>query len=374
MAERGNKLNRCLDRFAGIPLVQAAALIRRCGRAKPPLAPVRIGVICLGAIGDLLLLSSLTQALALRFPAAEITLITTSANAGAVPLIPGVSGHAAFPVRNIPKMLLFLRNCRFDLLFDATQWARLGALLSAFSGAGCAVGFSTPGQYRAAAYDIAVPHRSDRHEAENFLGLGQALYPDMRGAPRLTLPEALPAGESGLAAETGPGFVYLHMWPSGACTWLKEWPQAHWAGLARELLKKGLALRLTGSKADAARNDAFVRTFFPGEQGIASLAGKTSLVALAWLLARAGAVVSVNTGIMHLAALCGAPTVGLHGATNPLRWGPVGEASLSLLPRFGAAAYLNLGFEYPGNVSPSLPNLPVEDVLSGLARLGCIAT
>ena len=73
---------------------------------------------------------------------------------------------------------------------------------------------------------------------------------------------------------------------------------------------------------------------------------------------------------MHLAALAGAPTVGLHGPTNPLRWGPVGRHVRALLPHKGPYAYLNLGFEYPRPFKPCLDSLPVEDVADALHSLG----
>lgn len=100
------------------------------------------------------------------------------------------------------------------------------------------------------------------------------------------------------------------------------------------------------------------------------MAGRVTLVELAAMFERAAAVVSVNTGVMHLASLAGAPTAGLHGATNPLRWGPVGEKAVSILPRSGRMAYLNLGFEYPPHVENAMANLVVEDVIEALNRLG----
>ena len=87
------------------------------------------------------------------------------------------------------------------------------------------------------------------------------------------------------------------------------------------------------------------------------------------MFSRATAVVSVNTGTMHLAALAGAPTVGLHGPTNPLRWGPVGRHVRALLPHKGPYAYLNLGFEYPRPHTSCLDSLPVEDVVDALHSL-----
>ena len=101
----------------------------------------------------------------------------------------------------------------------------------------------------------------------------------------------------------GRRHAFLHMWPAGYKSHLKEWPPEYWACLARELAGRGFSVWLTGSGSDAARNAAFVREQLSGAAHIHSLAGRASLPDLAWLLARADAVISVNTGIMHLAAL-----------------------------------------------------------------------
>ena len=325
MGERGNRLNRLLDRYAGIPLAACSAVARLGKKSVPGAAPQRVGFICLGAIGDLLLLSALISALRERLPNAHIALLVSRANAATVSLIPGVDQYASFGVRDVSAMTAWLREQRLDVLIDSTQWARLGAILSNLSSARTTVGFDTEGQHRAFGYNFKVPHRNDRHEVENFMELGRALYPDIQGAPELLVPqlppEGLPAelcGKQEAADGIGdalPQRVYLHMWPSGSNAWLKEWPADNWDALARLLGSKGFEVYLTGAPADAPRNDAFLRAH--PQCPAVSLAGKTSLAGLAWLFSQASAVVSVNTGTMHLAALAGAPTVGLHGPTNP---------------------------------------------------------
>lgn len=103
------------------------------------------------------------------------------------------------------------------------------------------------------------------------------------------------------------------------------------------------------------------------------MAGRLSLTDLAALLAGAAATVSVNTGIMHLAALAGCPTVGLHGPTNPLRWGPLGPYTRALLPvpaPGSRSAYLNLGFEYPPDADDCLRRLHPDTVVTALRELG----
>lgn len=371
MAERSNALLRALDRWAGVPLAAVSALWR-AGRGQGAEPPQRVGFLCLGAIGDLLLFSACIAALRERLPQATFVLLTSRANAQAAALTPGLDVTAAFGIRQVPAMARWLRSQRLDLLVDASQWARLGAILCNFSRAKQTVGFATPGQCRAWGYDRTARHSNRRHEVENFLALGRTLYPDLTGAPRLLLPPDTAASAAAFLARAGVSAppercVCLHMWPSGTQSWLKEWPAAHWEALSRRLAERGFQVCLTGGPGDAARTAAFLRE--RPDCPAASLAGAGSLSDLACLFAHAAAVAAVNTGTMHLAALAGAPTVALNGPTNPLRWGPVGPHTRSLLPHRGPYAYLNLGFEYPRPPQACLDSLPVEDVLDALHSL-----
>jgi len=79
---------------------------------------------------------------------------------------------------------------------------------------------------------------------------------------------------------------------------------------------------------------------------------------------------------MHLAALLGRPLAALHGPTNPDRWGPIypdgknEQNSLILGP--GAkegGAYLNLGFEYPNNLTYLMDQISVDAVVAALNKL-----
>jgi ADP-heptose:LPS heptosyltransferase len=109
--------------------------------------------------------------------------------------------------------------------------------------------------------------------------------------------------------------------------------------------------------------------------GLLSLAGKASLLDAAAYLNSAAAVVSVNTGTMHLAALLGSPLVALHGPTNPDRWGPNYPGStrhhktIILGPGMQeGGAYLNLGFEYSDNPIYLMDQISVEAVISALRK------
>lgn len=368
MGERGNALFRKLDRYAGIPMAYITGKARKMGKRQiNPAKPKNVGILCLGAIGDLLLASSLVNGLSQSVKEARIELISSRSNACALELIENAHIKSAFAVKKPWKLVEYVRARSFDLFFDTTQWARLGAIVANLSGAGCTVGFDTVGQWRGGGYDVQVAHSNERHEVENFNALAKVIWSDFAGKPGLLLADNLNNLPHHFVSEPT---VYLHMWPApGRGSEFKKWPEKYWAELADKLLKNGFSVLLTGSCDDAQANLSFLRNFFAGRRNIASIAGMYSLAELAYLLRESKALISVNTGVMHLGALAGAPTIGLHGATNPLRWGPYGNKCISLLPRKGHFAYLNLGFEYPRDAVPSMQWLPVDDVWNALKKL-----
>ena len=374
--ERGRRLYRCLDAVAGKPLVALAGVARKAARLfAPPLPPAheakKVGLLAFGAIGDLLLATALLSGLRRSLPCAAIEVITSKDNAAVVPLLPEGVAAASFRVTDVLGMVSHIRAARYDILIDTGQWPRISALAGAVSGAGRVAGFATPGQHRHYAFDHAVPHRNDRHEKENFLALGRILFPGLTGEPELRVPDK-PSGACPDLPDSR--LVFCHMWGSGLHSRLKEWPAAYWGELAVALAEAGYAAVFTGGPGDAPATDAFLERRIPAEYRekgrIYSVAGAMSLPDLAWHLRRAAAVVSVNTGIMHLAAIAGAPTIALNGAVNPLRWGPLGPKTCALLPEKGRSAYLNLGFEYEDTTENVLRHLPVSAVREALAAFG----
>lgn len=360
MSERGNRLLHFLDRYCGIPLL-AALSWPRFFKAWPTL-PARfekIGVFCPGAIGDLLLGSALLDGLRKKAPEARLELIASHANAQAARLLPMLDNCRAFSITDIGGMLKYIRAQKYDIFIDMCQWSRLGALLAFFSGARLKAGFRTPGQFRHLPYDIVVPHSATRHELENFLELGLALWPDFSGKPNLLAPA--PAQVTGKV-------LCCHLWPApGANSLLRQWPESHWASLILALKGK-YRIYLTGGRADLPANLDFKRRHFANDSQVI-VPEPMPLIDLAALFRAACAVISVNTGVMHLAALLGVPTIGLHGPTSIQRWGPIGSHCLGLAPDSGQHGYLNLGFEYPPNAKPCMQFLPVEKVLDALQKL-----
>jgi heptosyltransferase-2 len=94
----------------------------------------------------------------------------------------------------------------------------------------------------------------------------------------------------------------------------KRWPAAHFAALARRLEEAGCAAWAIGGPGDAAIG-AEVASLAGG--AAVNLAGRTSLAEAMDLIAAARAVVSNDSGLMHVAAALGRRIVALYGSTSP---------------------------------------------------------
>lgn len=105
----------------------------------------------------------------------------------------------------------------------------------------------------------------------------------------------------------------------------KCWPAPRFAALARELAGRGVTVALIGSASEREQARQ-VRMEAGGPPGaIRNLAGETSLVELAGLLAATDVVVANDSGPMHLAGAVGTPVVALFGSTNERETYPLAE-------------------------------------------------
>ncbi len=101
----------------------------------------------------------------------------------------------------------------------------------------------------------------------------------------------------------------------------KHWIEAYWAELIKELTLQGFEIRLPwGDKDEKARADRLAK----GASDVIVLP-KMSLTKLAEQIAGTRFVVSVDTGLSHLAAALDKPNIILYGATDPNLIGAYGK-------------------------------------------------
>lgn len=355
MKTRGNSFLHQCDRFLGIPLVFLLGKLRE--KKQMPKEVHTIGLLCTAAIGDTVLLSATIADLRRDFPSASIIFFTGPSNYEAALLIPGIQ-VIKLPVTAVLKSIRMIRAYPFDLWVDFGQWPRINAIYSYFARARYKVGFETPEQFRHYVYDRSVCHQRI-HELDNYRRLVRAVGVQSQGPPTLSV-EPL---ERDLSSH-----VVLHICPGGSRGVFREWPTQNWVKLINYLLEKNYHPILTGAPADWEKCEA-LRKASASPDKIEILAGKASLRETAAVLKSAYAVISVETGIMHLAAALGCPTLALHGPSSPKRWGGVGPKVIPITPQMTYMPCVYLGFEKTCSDNRCMRAISVEQVISSFERL-----
>ena len=98
----------------------------------------------------------------------------------------------------------------------------------------------------------------------------------------------------------------------------KRWPAGHYAKVADARLRQGWQVWLFGSQKDASGGEEIREWVTPGlDDDVYNLAGRTSLAEAIDLLSCASAVISNDSGLMHVAAALDRPLVAVYGSTSP---------------------------------------------------------
>ncbi|POP45323.1 ADP-heptose--LPS heptosyltransferase [Superficieibacter electus] len=98
----------------------------------------------------------------------------------------------------------------------------------------------------------------------------------------------------------------------------KRWPHYHYAELAKQLIDEGYQVVLFGSAKDHdAGNDILAALSIEQQAWCRNLAGETQLEQAVILIAACKAVVSNDSGLMHVAAALDRPLVALYGPSSP---------------------------------------------------------
>jgi heptosyltransferase-3 len=106
----------------------------------------------------------------------------------------------------------------------------------------------------------------------------------------------------------------------------KNWPQAKWIELLQQMLNEtGVRLLLVGGEVEGGRL-AEMHKVLP--MGRVRVAQSLPLVHVAGLIGQCTAFVGHDSGITHLAAALGVPTIALWGPSNDRIWRPLHEKCL----------------------------------------------
>jgi heptosyltransferase II len=290
----------------------------------------RILVVGPSWVGDMLMAQSLFKALALRHPGLELDVLAPAWSHGILARMPEVRhalvapfAHGSFGLQERWKLGRELASEHYDqAIILPNSWK--SALLPFFAGIPLRTGYL--GEFRHGL--LNDKRRLDQQGMPRLVERYAALAspPSPRGggaggegvspaAPQPRLAVSLDDQQASLARlGLDRARPILALCPGAEFGPSKRWPEAHYAAVARAKLDSGWQVWLFGSAKDQPVCEAINQQAGGTCQ---DLAGRTSLEETVDLLACAAAVVSNDSGLMHIAAAVDVPLIAVYGSTDP---------------------------------------------------------
>jgi ADP-heptose:LPS heptosyltransferase len=356
---RPNIVLRFADRYLGIPLVVLLGLLSR-KNAEIPKVVRSIGILGNAAIGDTVISSAPIADMRAELPGVKLVLFAPGVDCATIcSMISGLDAVVPISMNHpVETIRTIRRHGPFDIRYEFCPWPRTNAAVSFFAPASLRVGFKTPGQYRHAVYDRTAAHGNDVHEVVNYRRLLAAA--GISGSH-------IPALHPQRTTSSVPRIV-MHVTAGGTAAAMKMWPEPHWISLIDHVIAGGMPVVLTGSGRDREHLDNLRNRCHDPSQ-IENAAGLLSLVETAELLASSTAVVSIDSGVMHLAAALNCKLLALFGATSPRRWGPLNTHARVLYTNRDCSPCVSLGLEKGCGSNRCLGDLTPEAVIQELDLL-----
>ncbi len=280
-------------------------------------------------VGDMLMAQSLFKALAARHPGLALDVLAPLWSHGILARMPEVRralvapfGHGRFALAQRWRLGRELSATGYDQAFVLpNSWK--SALVPYFAGIPLRTGYI--GEFRHGLLNDKrrLDKLAMRRLVDRYAALALPPSPSGRGAggegatpaspqPQLVIdPQAQRASLARLGLHLDR--PVLALCPGAEFGPAKRWPEAHYAAVARAKLAAGWQVWLFGSAKDRPVTEAIARL----ADGCVDLAGRTTLEESVDLLACGAAVVSNDSGLMHIAAAVAVPVFAVYGSTDP---------------------------------------------------------
>ena len=242
----------------------------------------------------------------------------------------------------IASFITSIRSEKYDVCLDLQGLLRSG-LITLLSGAPKRVGYLNGREGSKYCYNVRLENGESEHAVDILLQ--SLLFFDAKTPESVTfkfdIPQKAEIGVKKLLSEFGVSDRYIVFHP-GARWETKKWPVEKWSELADSISKSalpglrglpglgglgGLPIIFTGSDSES----GMVKDIINGRKNRFSAAGRLTLLELAALLKDAAAMVTVDSGPMHVAATFGTPIVALFGATSIAKTSPRSSGSVKLV-------------------------------------------
>ncbi len=277
-------------------------------------------------IGDFVRCHSVVRLLHERFPDRPVDMLTTPLCAPLLDYMPGVRRgvvvdlprkRLAFGQHKALAKRLAAERYVHALIMPSTWKSALAPLLAGIPKRTGFIGEIRYGLLNDIRYgEKRLPRMIDRCGA---LALPRNANPPSEWPkPQLVVPEAAAAkwrANNGLPYNERPVVALA----PGAVGSGKRWPVGHYAELAKKLIAQGSAVWVLGGPAETEMAREIVRRAGDHARDLTSNDLRNAILAFKC----ASVAVSNDSGLMHVAAAIGTPTVAIFGPTSPYHWQPL---------------------------------------------------
>ncbi len=286
---------------------------------------MRILIIGPSWVGDMVMAQTLFECLKQRHPGCVIDVLAPEWSRPLLERMPQVRQALSFPLGHGAFELATRRRIGKGLKGQYDQAILLpnslkSALVPFFAGVPQRTGWR--GEFRYGLLNDVRVLDKQRYPLmiERFMALAYAPgaeLPQPYPQPRLRIEEQSRAealAQFGLVLDR----PVLALCPGAEFGESKRWPSEHYAEVAELRIREGWQVWLFGSKKDHPVGEAIRGRLIPGlREESFNLCGETSLAQAIDLLSCADAVVSNDSGLMHVAAALNRPLVAVYGSTSP---------------------------------------------------------
>lgn len=353
-------LMRKLDYWLGIPLCFLFSLSGRISSFVIPPKRKKTGIdkvlfIKLSELGTIILSYPLLSKVRQDYPDAEIFFVTFEENREIFKFFNGlVSDSNVFTIRKDSilhfvsdslRIILFMRSKRIEIAFDLDFFSRFSAIFLYMINADKRIGFyryTFEGLYRGGLLTHKIQFNPLAHITRTYLSLGQSVKDNDKNTPELkekidskdiVFPKHASRGEvkekllaklSEYGITAGKETILLNAGES-ILPW-REWPLENFVLLSKKLLEDGNAnIVIIGTEGAEKKGNLILKEI--NDPRCASLAGHTTLEELMELFCIAGALVSNDCGLAHLAMLTSICEFIIFGPESPQVFSPLGPNS-----------------------------------------------
>jgi len=273
-------------------------------------------------LGDALLARPLLHALRRAHPRAELRAVGPASLLGLLSADPVCDAWDAWPApAERGALAARLRAWRPDLALVLPP-SFSSAVFAWHTGARVRIGYAHEGRSLLLTRALPRPARGERHLSDEYLELGRVAGAAPCEAPALPVREAAREEARALLQARGAAGAPLAILGPGAIYGpAKRWSAERFAALARSLAREGWRVLVCGAASD---RPVCADVAGRAGEGVPSLAGETGIELQAALCASASLAVCNDSGLAHLAAAVGAPTVAIFGSTSSAWTAPLG--------------------------------------------------